>query len=57
LLRIDEQGNVKAVQVKKSISFLDQAAIDAVKQWKYEPMTIMGKAVPSVISITVIFKL
>ncbi|MBA7494239.1 Serine/threonine-protein kinase PknD [subsurface metagenome] len=56
-LRIDEQGNVKAVQVKRSISYLDQAAIDAVKQWKYEPMTIMGKAVPSVVSITVSFKL
>src|SRR6185295_17803118 len=36
---------------------LDQAALDAVKQWVYEPTLINGKAVPVVMTVTVNFVL
>ena len=34
-VRVDEHGNVSDVRVLRSIPLLDQAAIDAVKQWQY----------------------
>jgi TonB family protein len=39
----DKYGRVQDVKVLNSIPELDQAAIDAVKQWVYEPMVIDGK--------------
>jgi TonB family protein len=56
-VKTDEQGTVKDVIVLRSIPLLDQAAIDAVRQWVYEPMVIDGKAVPVVFTVTVRFQL
>jgi TonB family protein len=53
----DVDGNVADVKVLRSIPLLDQAAVDAVKQWKYEPMMIDGKAHPVIFTVTVRFKL
>ena len=54
---LDTGGNVIAAKVLKSLSAeLDQAAIDAVKQWKYEPMTIDGKPRGVVFTVSVDFK-
>jgi len=55
--RTDEKGNVEDAKVLKSIPVLDQAAIDAVKQWKYEPMVINGKPQKIVFTLTVNFRL
>ncbi len=55
--KIDAQGNVVAVKVVKSVPELDQAAIDAVKQWKYEPVVIEGKPVGVVFTVTIKFAL
>ena len=41
----------------KSIPELDQAAIDAVKQWKYEPVLIEGKPMGVVFTVTIKFAL
>ena len=49
----DEQGNVAKVRVLKSVPELDQAAIDALKQWKYEPMIVEGKAKGVVFTVTI----
>jgi TonB family protein len=38
----DEYGRVKHVKVLRSIPALDQAAVEAVQQWIYEPMIING---------------
>lgn len=54
---IDVLGNVKDVTVIRSIPLLDQAAIDAVKQWKYEPPLVDGKATKVVMTVTVSFTL
>jgi len=55
--KADEQGNVIDAKVLRSIPLLDQAAIDAVKQWKYEPLTINGKARKAIFTVTVRFVL
>ncbi len=53
----DEQGNVARVKVLQSIPQLDQAAIDALKQWKYEPVIIDGKPKAVVFTVTIRFQL
>jgi TonB family protein len=53
----DEQGNVVKVRVQKSIPELDQAAIDALKQWKYEPLIVEGKPKGVVFTVTIKFVL
>ncbi len=55
--RVDKQGNVEAVQILRSIPLLDQAAIDAVKEWKYEPMIVDGKAISVIFTVHVRFVL
>ncbi len=53
----DERGRVQKVKVLNSVPELDQAAIDAVKQWVYEPMVIDGKPRGVVFTITCRFSL
>ena len=55
--RIDTGGRVKDVKVLRSIPELDQAAIDALKQWIYEPLLKGGKPAEAVFSVTVRFQL
>ena len=57
-VRTDEAGNVEDVMVWRGIDpLLDQAAVEAVKQWKYEPLIIQGKARKVVFTVTITFKL
>ena len=53
----DDRGRVQKVKVLNSVPELDQAAIDAVKQWVYEPMVIDGKPKGVVFTITCRFSL
>jgi TonB family protein len=55
--RIDERGNITDARPLRSIPLLDQAAIDAVKQWQYEPTLMNGVAVPIIMTVTVNFAL
>ena len=52
---IDAQGNVHNAQVLRSIPMLDQAAVEAVKQWQFMPTLLNGVAVPVVMTVTVNF--
>jgi periplasmic protein TonB len=54
---IDAQGNVSSVHVLRSIPLLDQAAVDAVRQWRYTPALLNGTPVPVVMTVTVNFQL
>ena len=56
-IKINEAGKVVDVIVLRSIPLLDQAAIDSVRQWVYEPYVVEGKPVPAVFSVTVRFQL
>jgi hypothetical protein len=39
----------------RSVALLDQAAVDAVRQWKFSPTLLNGVAVPIVMTVTVNF--
>jgi protein TonB len=52
---IDEAGKVADARVVKSIPLLDQAALDAVKQWEYQPSLLNGVPTPVVLTATVRF--
>ena len=54
---IDANGTVTSVHVLRSIPLLDQAAIDAVSQWRYTPAMLNGAAVPVIVTVTVNFTL
>jgi TonB family protein len=54
---VDEEGNVGTAKVVKSIPLLDQAALDAVMQWKYTPTLLNGAPVPVVMTVTVNFSI
>jgi protein TonB len=53
----DMYGRVQTVKVLRSIPLLDQAAMDAVRQWVYEPMIINGRPRGVIFTVTVRFKL
>ncbi|MCX6568214.1 MAG: energy transducer TonB [Candidatus Aminicenantes bacterium] len=53
----DVFGRVTGVRVLRSLSLLDEAAIDAVRQWIYEPMVINGRPRAVTFTVTVRFVL
>jgi len=54
-VRVDTQGRVTEIKVLKSIPLLNKAAVDAVRQWIYEPFILDGKPTPVVFSLNVVF--
>ncbi|MBN1938688.1 MAG: energy transducer TonB, partial [Candidatus Aminicenantes bacterium] len=53
----DVYGKVISAKVLRSVSNLDQAAIDAVKQWIYKPLLVEGKPRSCIFTVTVVFEL
>ena len=53
----DPEGNVKEVKVVDGVPQLDQAAVHALKQWKYEPYTVNGVKKPVKFTVIVKFNL
>ena len=53
----DTYGRVASIKVLRGVPPLDQAAIEALKQWVYEPMVIDGKPHPVVFTVTMRFRL
>jgi protein TonB len=54
---IDEQGNVTETRILRSIPLLDEAAVAAVRRWKFSPTLLNGVPVPIVMTVTVNFML
>lgn len=54
---LDANGRVETVRVLRSIPLLDQAAVDAVQQWRFTPALLNNEAVPVVMTVTVNFTL
>ena len=56
---ITDRGEVISPRVMKSTteSMLNQAALDAVRQWRYEPARFRGQPVPVYVTVTVTFRL
>jgi len=54
---IGKDGSVRDVQVKSGSPLLAQAAIEAVKQWRYKPYLLNGQPVEVDTQITINFTL
>ena len=54
---IGEDGAVANARVLRSIPLLDQAALDAVRQWRYEPTLLNGVPTSVIMTATVNFSL
>jgi protein TonB len=53
---IDEQGRVTNVRVLRGLPMgLDQAAVDAIQQWRFKPATLQGQPVKVYYTLTVNF--
>lgn len=55
--RIEADGRVVNARVLRSIPQLDQAALDAVKQWEFTPTLLNGVPTPVMMTITIQFSL
>jgi protein TonB len=56
-LLVGTDGRVKDAKVIRSVPLLDQAALDAVKQWVYTPTLLNGVPQEVYYNITVTFSL
>ena len=54
---IDTAGNIFEARVLRGQPLLDQAALDAVKQWQFQPTMLNNELVPVIMTVTVNFTL
>jgi protein TonB len=54
---IGVDGEVTGARILRSVPLLDDAALTAVRQWRYAPTTLNGLPVPIVMTVTVNFTL
>jgi len=52
---IDKTGKVTSMKVVSGPPMLRQAAVDALRQWKYEPSKLNGEPVPVQLTVTIKF--
>lgn len=55
--RLSPDGRVQEVKVLRGVPLLDEAALQAVRQWVYTPTLVDGVPVPVVMTVTVNFNL
>jgi protein TonB len=54
---IGVDGKVREARIVSSIPELDQAALDAVRQWEFTPSRLNGVAVAVIVTVLVRFSL
>ena len=54
---LSRTGEVSDVEVLRSVPLLDEAAVAAVRQWRYEPTLVDGEPVSILMTVTVNFQL
>jgi len=54
---LDPTGSVTQLRIVRSVPLLDEAALDAVRQWKYTPSVYLGHPVSVLMTITIRFTL
>ena len=52
---VGRDGRVEDVEVLRSVPLLDRAAIDAVRQWVYNPLLLNGQAERFILTVTISF--
>jgi len=55
--RVDTKGHVVMARVLRGQQLLDEAALDAVKQWRYQPLLLNGEPTEFILTVTVVFSL
>jgi periplasmic protein TonB len=54
---IGADGRVINARILRSLPMLDQAALDAVRQWEFTPTLLNGVAIPVIMTVTINFTL
>ena len=54
-ITVGVDGSVTNTRVLRSIPLLDAAALDAARQWQYQPVLMNGTPVPVIMTVTVPF--
>jgi protein TonB len=54
--QVDARGHVKTVKVLHGHPLLDDAALHAVRQWRYEPLLLDGEPTEFIVTVAVPFK-
>jgi len=54
---ISRDGSIRSLEVVSGHPLLDQAALDAVRQWRYHPTMLDGEPIEVETTITVVFQL
>lgn len=54
---IGADGRVTNARIIRSVALLDQAALDAVRQWRFSPTRLNGVPIPVIMTVTVNFSL
>ncbi|HXY39868.1 MAG TPA: energy transducer TonB, partial [Vicinamibacteria bacterium] len=54
---VDTRGQVKTVKVLRGHPLFDEAAMEAVKQWRYQPLLLNGEPTGFILTVTVQFNL
>ena len=55
-VHIAADGTVSDARILRSVPLLDEAALAAVRQWRYKPTLLNGTAVPTITTATVTFQ-
>jgi periplasmic protein TonB len=54
---VDPQGRVTSIRVLRGQPLLDESAVEAVRQWRYQPLLLNGVPSPFILTVTVSFNL
>jgi protein TonB len=54
---VDTRGHVRTVKVLRGHPLFDDSAIEAVKQWRYQPLLLNGEPTGFILTVTVNFNL
>jgi len=54
---VDEEGSVSTLKILNGHPLLVEAALQAVRQWKYSPTVLNGEPVAVIATVTVVFRL
>jgi protein TonB len=53
----DETGQVREVKILRGQPLFNDAAVSAVRQWRYRPLLLNGIPTPFVITVTLVFNI
>jgi periplasmic protein TonB len=54
---VDEEGRVENLRVLRSPGVFEKTALEAVRQWRYSPVILNGRAEKFILTVTVSFRL